>query len=147
MFITEEKLKNLTEQLDSTPEDKMLAIELLTSLVSDKKFREDNLAQVLWILRFECKITMGAEDSPWNLSVGGLLNALNLKKDNKSEYVRARYRVITSMKYRDVLSYGNAKGKAVVLKFFAYKLQDVYASIPQLKTKITFEYDGIEYAN
>jgi len=145
MFITEEKLKNISDQLNGTPEDKMLAIELLTALISDKKFRQDNLAQTLWLLRFESKITLGSEDSPWNKSVSELLDALKLDKDDKSPYVRARYRVITSMKYRDVLSCGTPKGKAIVLKFFAYKLQDVYLSIPKLKTKITFEYDGIEY--
>jgi len=145
MFITEEKLKNISDQLNGTPEDKMLAIELLTALISDKKFRQDNLAQTLWLLRFKSKITFGSEGSPWNKSIGELLDALKLDKDCKSPHLRARYRVITSMKYRDVLNCGTPKGKAIVLKFFAYKLQDVYMSIPKLKTKITFEYDGIEY--
>jgi len=145
MFITEEKLKNISDQLNGTPEDKILAIELLTALMSDEKFREDNLAQTLWLLRFQPKLTFGPNDSPFNKSVDKLLDALKLDKDCKSQHVRARYRVITSMKYRDVLNCGSPKGKAIVLKFFAYKLQDIYITIPKLKTKITFEYDGIEY--
>ncbi len=148
MFITEEKLNNISEQLNGTPEDKMLAIDLLAVLISDEdmKLRSDNLCQVLWILRFECKIVLGAEDSPWNKSIHKLLDALKLnmhKRDNHN--ARARFNAITSMKYRDVLSWGSPKGKAIVLKSFARKLQDVYAAVPKLKTKITFEYDGVEY--
>jgi hypothetical protein len=147
MFITEEKLKSISEQLNGTPEDKMLAINLLAALVSDKDMalRRDNLCQVLWILRFECKLTFEAPDSPWNNSINELLNVLKLNTDSKNKHARARYNAITSMKYRDVLNWGSPKGKGVVLQFFKYKLQDIYASIPKLKTKITFEYDGIEY--
>ena len=145
MFITEEKLHNISEQLSGTPEDKMLAINLLTVLISDEDMtlRSDNLCQVLWILRFKCKIIFGAEDSPWNQSIHKLLDALKLNRG--PDHARARFKFITSMKYRDVLNWGSPKGKAVVLKFFARKLKDVYASVPKLKTKITFEYDGIEY--
>lgn len=148
MFITEEKLKTISEQLNGTPEDKMLAIELLAALVSDKDMglRADNLCQVLWILRFECKLLFGSnDDSPWHQSIHALLNALKLNSVMKNKNARVRFNAISKMKYRDVLSWGSPKGKAIVLKFFAYKLQDVYASIPKLKTKITFEYDGVEY--
>ncbi|MCH1613599.1 MAG: hypothetical protein L7S72_09925 [Flavobacteriales bacterium] len=146
MFITEEKLNNISEQLRGSGEDKMLAVNLLTTLISDEDMalRNDNLCQVLWILRFESKFMFGTDDdTPWNKSVHELLDAL--KFVNKNRHARARFNAITKMKYRDVLSWGSPKGKAIVLKFFARKLQDVYASIPKLKTKITFEYDGIEY--
>lgn len=149
MFITEEKLKNISDQLNGTPEDKMLAIDLLAALVSDEnmRLRSDNLCQVLWILRFECKLIFGAEDSPWNKSIHKLLDTLklNIQHNGDKDHARKRFKAITSMKYRDVLNWGSPKGKAVVLKSFARKLQDVYAAVPKLKTKITFEYDGVEY--
>ncbi len=146
MFITEKKIHHISEQLRSTGEDKMLAVNLLTSLISDEDMtlRNDNLCQVFWILRFESNFMFGSDDdTPWHKSVHELLDALNVTEKNR--HARARFNAVTSMKYRDVLSWGSPKGKAIVLKFFARKLQDVYASIPKLKTKITFEYDGIEY--
>ena len=149
MFITEEKLKSISEQLNGSGEDKMLAVELLTALISDQdmKLRSDNLCQVLWILRFESKFLFGADDdTPWHQSIHKLLDALKLNSVNKDKHARVRFNAITSMKYRDVLNWGSPRGKAVVLKLFAYKLEDIYSSIPKLKTKITFEYDGVEYA-
>lgn len=149
MFITEKKLKSISEQLSGTPEDKMLAINLLTALISDEDMtlRSDNLCQVLWILRFECKLLFGSDDdTPWHKSIHALMDALKMATgDLKSRHARVRFKAITNMKYRDVLYWGSPKGKAVVLKFFAYKLEDVYSTVPKLKTKITFEYDGIEY--
>ena len=148
MFITEEKLKNISEQLNGSKEDKILAINLLAVLISDQnmKLRSDNLCQVLWILRFECKILFGADDTtPLHQAIHGLLDALKLNTAIKKKHARVRFNAITNMRYRDVLNWGSPKGKAVVLKFFAYKLEDVYATIPKLKTKVTFEYDGVEY--
>tara|TARA_R110002167_G_scaffold131640_2_gene315470 strand:+ start:1651 stop:2091 length:441 start_codon:yes stop_codon:yes gene_type:complete len=145
MFITEKILKQITEQLNSDMEDRILALELLNALSNkESPNRKDNEAQVMWILRFEANIAFGNSYEPLSEATTNLLNTLTVGEP-KDLNLRGRYGTIAGMKYRDILNYGNEKGKAVVLKMFAKKLEKVYSTVPKLKTKITFEYDGVDY--
>ena len=49
MYLTKEKVNNIAEQLKSTIEDQTLALGILEEALS----LEDNICQVLWVMRFK----------------------------------------------------------------------------------------------
>lgn len=142
MYLTKEKVNNIAEQLKSTIEDQTLALGILEEALS----LEDNICQVLWVMRFKAMKVYNEKTHDALSSLLVKMRDLQLINFGDLNPIHEKLKGIHVQTYSSILKRGNSKSKKVILDLLKEYVGNIYDPIIGLKAKVTFEYDGEEYA-